>query len=1151
MSVTERLMKLGSFTIQLTDVSLKDDIEYFEHLVVIPGEIRNPGLLDDASILSIARYAGIIRGKRVSGKPDAGQDTLTLSGQGVDGWLGDENQIGFVFEAERDYIAKTFLETLDEAGGAPFGLLRDDAGGLTSIRAGTINAIGGTYTGEHGFTDQRTAIRYLVDVFGLEYRVNPDFTIDTGTAAELFQTTPTAIAARKITDGRDPNLDGIPLDTFEADNDVKDWTSRVVLLAEGSGPTLKTGAADAAANPYLDGYGDPVVRVRMVSESGTSAANADSRAAVHLAETDTLRKALTISTTEFDVEGDFNVGDSIYVWDPTDEALVDTTNEVRFRGQTLHPVSLRVLGYSWPIREGMSVYIRHGDGTYTDVTDSIIFESSGSSKLEVGATPRSTLVTDPAGISGRVNPGTGGDDSSVPDVPAHTGTPWSSVSYVDDQGITKSRIQAQWSEPLNTDASTILDGDRYDVRWRINGESDYQYSSVDFSITTFLIQDLAPGVTYEVSVQAVDINGNVSGYGSDESVSASTDVTPPSVPNAPVLAGNPLSVQVTHDLGTGGGTFNLEPDLDHLNVYISTSSGFTPGPSNHVGKIPANAGHLSLAISVVQTFEILDTVGRFVKVTAVDRSGNESAASAQGSVAAVLINTVHITDAAISTAKIGDLQVSRAKIALLAVDTAQIEALSVTTAKIDFLAVDTAQIALLAVDTAQIANLAVDTAQIEALAVTTAKIDDLAVERAKIDLLAVDTAQIASAAITNAKISDLSADKIDTGTLSASRIATDSLSVNKISGGHYDNSDIIFDSGSDLESDNFLAGSAGWRIRGDGSAEFSDVVVRGEIVATSGTLSNLTVLGTITLGNNGLFRTSASGARIELSDDFVDRLKFFSGAGSEVANAQIIAGTNPSLDMTGPTSTGGGGPANISLIAQGSSAGRVLLVGQIIATPGSAADPQYSFNGDDDTGMYRINANRIGFATAGVFEWEITSAGNFVNVLAGSSSASNTTPRTHLGVPGGLNIFTKSSGQTIIAGRSGSDGGIIDFRNDGTQVGTISVSGSNTAYNTSSDERLKDNIRPFDGGLALIRSLPVRQWEWNTVPGGSADVHGIGFVAQEIDDLIPAITNEPDILPDEEGGAGWWSVDYGRLTPWLAGAIQELADRLEVLEGSP
>ena len=920
--ITQRLMKLGSWNLTLTDPSLKDEIDYFEHVVVIPGELRIPAVLSDASILSIARYVGIIRGKRVAG-PAGGDDALELSGHGLSGWLGDEDGKGDIIEAARNYSVDTFANVLDRSGSTPYGLLRDAAGAQTAIHAGTLFSVAGTYTGNHRFIDQRSAIRYVVDVFGAEYRVNPDFTLDAGLESDLFVTTPTAILARKITDGRDPTIEGIPIAQFESDTDVHDYSTRVVVLADGSGSLIATGSADAASVPYVDGFANDVVRTRMVNEAETSAGNANSRAQLHLNRFAALRKALTISTKDFDVEGSFAVGDTVYVWDPTDEALVDITNEVRFRGAVLSPVKIRVLGQTFPITAGMSVYIRHGDATYTDVTDSVVFEE-GETSLEVGANPRSLGGGEGGQIlSGRVNTEPVPDDGSTPDVPVHANTPWGTASYLDNEGRTRARILVEWDTPLNTDASTITDGSHYTIRWRITGETEYQFSTVDFGTNKFLLQDLSPGVTYEISVAAVDRHNNSAGYGADESVVAQADTIAPSTPAAATVAGSPLALQISHDLGkASGGTFNLEADLDHLKVYVSTTSGFTPAEANRAGEIPATNANLTLGITVIKTFEILDTATRFVKVTAVDAAGNESGASAQASVTADLIDTAHITDALITTAKIDNL------------------------------------------------------------------------------------------AVTNAKINDLNVNKLKAGTINAEIITltgSAKLEIVQASGNIQLGSDVgpvVGYAGLSLSHSNFdniflrrnSDGVVFFRINDGGANALTFdsasgvLAVTGEIHANTGTLTTLTVDGTITLGTDGVLRTAPSGQRIEITGADQDRIRFFTGDSFEAipgTTRAAVSGSGASRTLQtavhAPTTTGD--TNSMALIVRSESFDDSSFSPAIVAsygggssqTPqfrmetnirlrlaeGTASEPGLAFVSDGKTGMYRSGTDEIALGSGG------------------------------------------------------------------------------------------------------------------------------------------------------------------------------------------
>lgn len=139
---------------------------------------------------------------------------------------------------------------------------------------------------------------------------------------------------------------------------------------------------------------------------------------------------------------------------------------------------------------------------------------------------------------------------------------------------------------------------------------------------------------------------------------------PPSTPAAPtVVAGNPLRIQVVHDLAIeGDAPFTLEADLDHLEVHVGTTSTFTAGPSTLVGTLDGGYVSLFAETSAVGTF---DAPGeqRWVRVIAVDLDGLKSGQSAAVAVTATLVDTAFIADAAITNAKIGNAEITNAKIA--------------------------------------------------------------------------------------------------------------------------------------------------------------------------------------------------------------------------------------------------------------------------------------------------------------------------------------------------------------------------------------------------------------------------------------------------------------------------------------------------------
>jgi hypothetical protein len=110
----------------------------------------------------------------------------------------------------------------------------------------------------------------------------------------------------------------------------------------------------------------------------------------------------------------------------------------------------------------------------------------------------------------------------------------------------------------------------------------------------------------------------------------------------------------------------------------------------------------------------------------------------------------------------------------------------------------------------------------------------------------------------------------------------------------------------------------------------------------------------------------------------------------------------------------------------------------------------------------------------------------------------------------------------------------------GTRIGSISRNTTTNAvlYNTTSDERLKENIADSNPVLETISKIKVRQYDWK-----DANVHqDYGFIAQELDTVIDGVVTKPD---DAEL---MWSVDYSKITPHLVKAIQEQQAMIDELK---
>jgi hypothetical protein len=150
-------------------------------------------------------------------------------------------------------------------------------------------------------------------------------------------------------------------------------------------------------------------------------------------------------------------------------------------------------------------------------------------------------------------------------------------------------------------------------------------------------------------------------------------------------------------------------------------------------------------------------------------------------------------------------------------------------------------------------------------------------------------------------------------------------------------------------------------------------------------------------------------------------------------------------------------------------------------------------------------------------------------------------------------IQASSNGNSALnLNRGGDNGNTVLFRQAGTLVGTISVTGSATAYNTSSDYRLKENIEPMTGALATVQALKPVTYTWKSTGEASQ-----GFIAHELAEVVPdAVNGEKDAV-NEDGSIKAQGIDTSFLVATLTAAIQEqqaiitdLKSRIETLESS-
>jgi len=195
--------------------------------------------------------------------------------------------------------------------------------------------------------------------------------------------------------------------------------------------------------------------------------------------------------------------------------------------------------------------------------------------------------------------------------------------------------------------------------------------------------------------------------------------------------------------------------------------------------------------------------------------------------------------------------------------------------------------------------------------------------------------------------------------------------------------------------------------------------------------------------------------------------------------------------------------------------------------------------------------------------FNVQNAGASIEIMrfAGANvSIGSTTPQRRLTVKGtgttlGVGDFvteitnthaTVGDGVLLVAGgpNSADTGTLLVMFNDAgsnTIQGYIARNGAAAVvYATTSDERLKARIQDSDAGLAAVMQIPVRDFEFAADPGRVQQ----GLLAQELHEIYPDAVHVGGDDPEKEP----WGIDYGRLTPLLMRAVQQLAARVEALE---
>jgi len=251
----------------------------------------------------------------------------------------------------------------------------------------------------------------------------------------------------------------------------------------------------------------------------------------------------------------------------------------------------------------------------------------------------------------------------------------------------------------------------------------------------------------------------------------------------------------------------------------------------------------------------------------------------------------------------------------------------------------------------------------------------------------------------------------------------------------------------------------------------------------------------------------------------------------------------------GAVGIGTASPA-VNLEVRGS--GQILRVSD--GTTGASiysASGLFGFNNQTgEDGMFGSTASHyLYFATNGSERMRIDSSGN---LLVGMSSAPSGIASDPVGVcifgpsATGATVLTRNSANSVLYVNNKTSGGdLVIFYNGGNSVGSITSNGTITAFNTTSDYRLKDITGPLIDSGTFIDALKPKVGTWKA--DGSKFV---GFIAHEFAEVSPtSVTGKKDAV-DADGNPKYQGMQASsaEVIANLVAELQSVRARLAALE---
>lgn len=206
----------------------------------------------------------------------------------------------------------------------------------------------------------------------------------------------------------------------------------------------------------------------------------------------------------------------------------------------------------------------------------------------------------------------------------------------------------------------------------------------------------------------------------------------------------------------------------------------------------------------------------------------------------------------------------------------------------------------------------------------------------------------------------------------------------------------------------------------------------------------------------------------------------------------------------------------------------LIALGDSVAESGSNVGSNLTINSYTDAGA--LLTTPLQMTRAGQL-W--ATLGPLIVAKSGSSALNNQTGMSYA-TSNGLLVETTGAAQNFSLNRSAA-GNVAIFYFGGTGVGTIGVTSTGTSFNTTSDARMKRDVRDFDAG-PILDGIEVWDFAWQR---SGRRAHGV--MAQDVYEVYPDA-----VMLDETSDT--WFTDYSKFVPLLLQEVKALRSRVAALE---